>query len=66
MQFQSINLEVEEEKLHMLQTLFGGRNPEETSINSTGCEKYASRAASKRLISNNAGLPPEGLRFFLP
>jgi len=55
MQFQSISLEVErEERLHMLQTLFQERNLEETSVNSTGCEKSASRAASKRFIPNNA------------
>jgi len=45
---------------------FEDRNPEETSVNSTGCKKSASRADSKRFMLNNAGSPPEGLRFSLP
>jgi len=46
--------------------LFEDRNREETSVSNTGCEKFASKAASKRFILNNAGSPPEGLRFSLP
>jgi len=46
MQLYSTNLEVEEEKDFMCcRHLFEDRNPEETSVNSPGCEKFAPRAA---------------------